>query len=239
MPPLSRRLAAEALGTAFLLMAIIGSGIMGERLASGNAAVVLLANSLATGGALLVLILIFGPISGAHFNPAVTLALASQREISHRDAALYIAVQVLAAFAGVAAAHLMFSEPVFFASSKARAGLAQWEGEFIATFGLLMVIRGCTSRSVAIVALAVAAYITSAYWFTSSTSFANPAVTLARSASDTFAGIRPADAGAFIAVQLAAAFVATLLSAWLAKPGPVPPQSKSRAAPSAAQKRKH
>ncbi len=237
MPPLSKRLAAEALGTGFLLMAIIGSAIMGERLASGNFAIVLLANSLATGAVLFVLILIFGPISGAHFNPAVTLALASQREISRRDAALYIAVQVLAAFTGVAAAHLMFNEPVFFASLKVRAGLPQWAAEFIATFGLLLVIRGCASRPPAITALAVAAYITSAYWFTRSTSFANPAVTMARAASNTFAGIRPEDVVGFVVMQLAAAIAATFLLRWLATPSAAATRSGPPVSPRAAQQK--
>lgn len=219
MPSLSRRLSAEALGTMFLLMAIIGSGIMGERLAGGNVAVALLANSLATGGALVALILVFGPISGAHFNPAVTLAMTSQGQLPRRDAPLYIAVQIIAAFAGVAAAHIMFGEAIFSASIKIRTGPAQWISEFVATFGLLTIIWGCARfHRLTTTAIAIAAYIVGAYWFTSSTSFANPAVTLARAASNTFAGIRPDDIVGFIAVQLAAALAATLLFKWLVPP---------------------
>jgi glycerol uptake facilitator-like aquaporin len=179
MMSLPRRLVAEGLGTAFLLAVVIGSGIMGERLAGGNVAIALLANSLATGGGLVVLILIFGPVSGAHFNPAVTLAAATQRVLPWREVVPYIALQVLGAFAGVAAAHLMFGEPLFFASLKVRTSGAQWWSEFVATFGLLMVIWGCVRQNITAVPYAVAAYITSAYWFTASTSFANPAVTLA------------------------------------------------------------
>jgi glycerol uptake facilitator-like aquaporin len=222
MPSLARRLSAEALGTLFLLMTIIGSGIMGERLAGGNVAIALLANSLATGGALVVLILVFGPISGAHFNPAVTLAMMSQRDIRANEALLYVLVQVVAAFAGVAAAHFMFGEPVFSASIKVRTGPAQWASEFIATFGLLTIIWGCVRyHRLAITAVAVSAYIVSAYWFTSSTSFANPAVTLARAASNTFAGIRPDDIAGFLVAQLAGAMAATLLFQWLSAPAPL------------------
>jgi glycerol uptake facilitator-like aquaporin len=212
----ARRAVAEALGTAFLLAAVVGSGIMGERLAGGNAAIALLANTIATGAMLVALILTFGPISGAHFNPAVTLADASQRGLAWREAPVYIASQIGGAFAGVAAAHLMFGEPLFFASRHARAGAAQLFSEFVATFGLLSVIWGCARLRSSAVPFAVGAYITGAYWFTSSTSFANPAVTLARAASDTFAGIRPADAPGFIAAQLAGAMAATLLFQWLA-----------------------
>ncbi len=212
---LSRRLVAEGAGTALLLAAVVGSGIMGERLAGGNVAVALLANTLATGAALVALILTFGPISGAHFNPAVTLADASQGGLPWRDVPPYLAAQVLGAFAGVAAAHLMFGEPLYFASRHARAGAAQAFSEFVATFGLLAVIWGCVRSRASVVAFAVAAYITAAYWFTASTSFANPAVTLARSASDTFAGIRPADAPLFIVAQLAGAGAATALFRWL------------------------
>ncbi len=210
-----RRAVAEALGTAFLLAAVVGSGIMGGRLAGGNAAIALLANSIATGGALVALILAFGPISGAHFNPAVTLADASQGGIAWREAPVYIAAQILGAFGGVAAAHAMFGEPLFFASGHVRAGNAQLFSEFVATFGLLSVIWGCVRLRSSAVPFAVGAYITGAYWFTSSTSFANPAVTLARAASDTFAGIRPADVPGFIAAQLAGAMAATLLFRWL------------------------
>jgi glycerol uptake facilitator-like aquaporin len=211
----ARRVVAEALGTAFLLAAVVGSGIMGERLAGGNIAIALLANTIATGAALVALILTLGPISGAHFNPAVTLADASQGGLAWREVPAYLAAQVSGAFAGVAAAHVMFGEPLFFASRHVRAGGAQLFSEFVATFGLLSVILGCARLRSSAVPFAVGAYITSAYWFTSSTSFANPAVTLARAASDTFAGIRPADAPGFIAAQLAGAMAATLLFRWL------------------------
>jgi len=218
-PTLGRRIVAEAIGTAMLLAAVVGSGIMAERLAAGNVAVALLANTVATGAALVALILTFGPISGAHLNPAVTLADAFQAGLAWRDVPAYIVAQVAGAFGGVAAAHLMFDEPIFFASRHARAGGAQVFSEFVATFGLLAVIWGCARLNPSRVPFAVAAYIMAAYWFTASTSFANPAVTLARSVSDTFAGIRPADAPAFIAAQLAGAGAATSLFRWLA-PGP-------------------
>jgi len=211
----ARRVVAEALGTAFLLTAVVGSGIMGDRLAGGNVAIALLANTIATGAALVALILTFGPISGAHFNPAVTLADASQGGISWREAPGYIAAQIAGAFAGVAAAHLMFNEPVFSISRHTRSGSAQLFSEFVATFGLLSVIWGCARLRSSAVPFAVGAYITAAYWFTASTSFANPAVTLARAASDTFAGIRPADAPGFIIAQLAGAGAATVLFRWL------------------------
>ncbi len=213
---LTRRLAAEFLGTAMLLAAVVGSGIMAERLSGGSVAVALLANTIATGAALTALILTFGGISGAHFNPAVTICDAWQRGISWKDAAFYIVAQTIGAFVGVAAANIMFELPVFFASNKVRTGGAQWFSEFIATFGLLAVIWGCSRlHNSIVVPFAVAAYITAAYWFTASTSFANPAVTLARSASDTFAGIRPTDVPAFIAAQLFGATAATLLFNWL------------------------
>jgi len=212
---LSRRLVAEAVGTAFLLAAVVGSGIMGERLAGGNVAVALLANTLSTGAALGALILTFGSISGAHFNPAVTLAEASQGGLAWGDVPPYIVAQVAGAFGGVAAAHVMFETPLFIASRHARAGPAQVFSEFVATFGLLAVIWGCARLRSSAVPFAVAAYITAAYWFTASTSFANPAVTLARSATDTFAGIRPADAPAFILAQLLGAGSATALFCWL------------------------
>jgi glycerol uptake facilitator-like aquaporin len=215
---LAQRLTAEAVGTAMLLAAVVGSGIMGERLASGNVAVALLGNTLATGAALVALILTFGPISGAHFNPAVTLTDASQGGMSWRDVPWYVAAQIVGAFAGVAAAHIMFEAPLFVASQHARSGVAQAFSEFVATFGLLSVIWGCARLRSAAVPFAVAAYITAAYWFTASTSFANPAVTLARSATDTFAGIRPADAPAFIIAQLLGAAAATLLFRWLLPP---------------------
>lgn len=210
-----RRAVAEALGTAFLLAGVVGSGIMGERLAGGNVAIALLANTIATGAMLVALILTFGSISGAHFNPAVTLANASQGGLPWREVPVYIAAQISGAFAGVAAAHLMFGEPLFFASRHVRAGNAQLFSEFVATFGLLSIIWGCARLRSFAVPFAVGAYITGAYWFTSSTSFANPAVTLARAASDTFAGIRPVDAPGFIVAQLAGAFAATLLFRWL------------------------
>ncbi len=218
---LSRRLAAEALGTCLLLAAVVGSGIMGERLAGGNVAVALLANTLATGAALVALILTFGPISGAHFNPAVTLADASQGGLRWREVTPYVCAQTAGAFAGVAAAHLMFGEPLFSASRHARAGGAQMFSEFVATFGLLAVVWGCVRlRRPIVVPFAVGAYITAAYWFTASTSFANPAVTLARSATDTFSGIRPSDVPGFVAAQLLGAAAATLLFRWLVPPLP-------------------
>jgi len=212
---LSRRLVAEAVGTALLLAAVVGSGIMGERLAGGNVAVALLANTVATGAALVALILTFGAISGAHFNPAVTLAAAAQGGFAWSEVPLYITVQLAGAFAGVAAAHVMFETPLFFASRHVRSGAAQAFSEFVATFGLLAVIWGCARLRADAIPFAVAAYITAAYWFTASTSFANPAVTLARSATDTFAGIRPADAPAFIVAQLLGAGAATALFGWL------------------------
>jgi glycerol uptake facilitator-like aquaporin len=210
-----RRAVAEAVGTAFLLAAVVGSGIMGDRLAGGNVAIALLANTIATGAALIALILAFGPISGAHFNPAVTLADAWQGGLAWREAPAYLAAQVAGAFGGVAAAHLMFGEPVFSASRHARSGGAQIFSEFVATFGLLSVVWGCARLRSSAVPFAVGAYIAAAYWFTASTSFANPAVTLARTASDTFAGIRPADAPGFIVAQLAGAAAATALFRWL------------------------
>ena len=198
-----------------MLAAVVGSGIMGERLAAGNVAIALLANTIATGAVLVALILTFGSISGAHFNPAVTLADASQGGLPWNDVPLYIAAQVAGAFAGVAAAHLMFEVPVFFASRHVRSGPAQAFSEFVATFGLLAVIWGCVRARPSAVPFAVGAYITAAYWFTASTSFANPAVTLARAASDTFAGIRPADAPGFIVAQVTGAAAATGLFRWL------------------------
>lgn len=212
---LTRRATAEGVGTALLLAAVVGSGIMGERLAGGNVAIALLANTLATGAALVALILTFGSISGAHFNPAVTLADASQGGLNWREVPVYILAQIVGAFVGVATANVMFELPVFFASRHARHGASQLFSEFVATFGLLAVIWGCVRLRSAAVPFAVAAYIIAAYWFTASTSFANPAVTLARSASDTFAGIRPVDAPGFIVAQLLGAMAATLLFRWL------------------------
>lgn len=212
---LKRRTVAEAVGTALLLATVVGSGIMGERLSGGNVAIALLANTLATGAVLVALILTFGPISGAHFNPAVTLADASQRGIPWGEVPAYIAAQIVGAFAGVAAADTMFGEPIFSASRHARNGAGQFISEIIATFGLLAVIWGCSRKRSSAVPFAVGAYITAAYWFTASTSFANPAVTLARAATDTFAGIRPADVPFFIIAQLLGAMGATVVFRWL------------------------
>jgi glycerol uptake facilitator-like aquaporin len=198
-----------------LLAAVVGSGIMGERLAAGNTAIALLANTLATGAALVALILTFGPISGAHFNPAVTIVAGWQQGMSWFEVSLYLIAQFVGAFAGVAAAHLMFGLPVFFPSHHARSGNDQIFSEFVATFGLLLVIWSCVRFRSSHVPFAAGAYIMAAYWFTASTSFANPAVTLARAASDTFAGIRPVDAPTFIVAQLAGAFGATMLFRWL------------------------
>lgn len=212
---LARRLFAEWLGTAFLLAVVVGSGIMGERLAGGNVALALLGNTLATGAILMVLILIFGPISGAHFNPAVTLSFLIRKEITGPDAAAYVAIQILGAFFGVVVAHIMFGEPLLAASIKVRFGLGQWVAEFVATFGLVATILGCLKARPAAVPYAVGLFISAGYWFTSSTSFANPAVTLARAFTDSFSGIRPFDAPAFIAAQLIGAVVVTLAFRWL------------------------
>ncbi len=212
---LTRRFVAEFLGTLFLLAAVVGSGIMGERLAGGNVAIALLANSVATGSALVALIFALGAISGAHLNPAVTLADAWQGGIRWRDTPVYILAQLAGAFAGVGVAHLMFGLPLFSASTHVRSGAAQLFSEFIATFGLLGVIWGCVRRHSLIVPFAVGGYITAAYWFTASTSFANPAVTIARCMTNTFAGIRPGDVWGFVAAELAGAFAATLLFRWL------------------------
>lgn len=215
MSSTAQKLVAEALGTAFLLAVVVGSGIMGESLADGNVAIALLANTIATGAGLAVLILTFGPVSGAHFNPAVTLADAWQGGLPWRQVPGYLTAQLVGAFLGVAAAHMMFDLPLYLASTHARTGASQWFSEFIATFGLLSVIWGCVRRHPTAAPFAVAAYITSAYWFTASTSFANPVVTLARAATDSFAGIRPEDAPGFIGAQLLGAIVATLLFNWL------------------------
>jgi glycerol uptake facilitator-like aquaporin len=212
---LRARALAECLGTAFLLAAVVGSGIMGERLAGGNVAIALLANTLATGTMLMVLILTLGPVSRAHFNPVVTLAMAWAGNLPWREVTAYLSAQLAGAFAGVASAHLMFGMPLFFASTRARHGAAQMWSEAVATFGLLFVIWGCSRFRPAATAYAVGAYITAAYWFTASTSFANPAVTLARSASNTFAGIRPPDVLPFIAAQLVGGLAATLVFRWL------------------------
>ena len=213
---LSRRVVAEALGTAFLVGTVVGSGIMAERLAGGNVAVALLGNTIATAGALVALIFTFGPVSGAHINPAVTLCDAWQRGVAWPDAAAYIPAQVLGGCLGAVVANVMFGLPAVLLSAKPRSGPAQWLGEFVATFGLLAVIWGCSRQHrPAVVPFAVAAWITAGYWFTSSTSFANPAVTIARSLSDTFAGIRAPDVPWFIVAQLLGAFAATALFAWL------------------------
>ncbi|MCS0580713.1 aquaporin family protein [Massilia pinisoli] len=215
MTTLARRLVAEGLGTALLLAVVVGSGIMAERLAGGNVAIALLANAIATGAGLVALILMFGTISGAHFNPVVTLSEAWQKNMPASDAIPYIVVQIAGAFAGVAAAHLMFDVPVVSASTHVRTGVAQWWSEFVATFGLVAVIIGCSRSRPGVTPFAVAAYIVAAYWFTSSTSFANPAVTLARSVTNTFAGIRPVDTIGFIIAQMLGAAAATPLFCWL------------------------
>jgi glycerol uptake facilitator-like aquaporin len=236
---LSRRLAAEGLGTAFLLAVVVGSGIMGERLAGGNAAIALLANSIATGCGLWVLITIFAPISGAHFNPAVTLAFATAGEFAWRDVLPYVFVQVVAAYAGVAAAHLMFELPLFTASAHVRAGPHQWWSEIVATVGLLLTIwLGMRVRPQWVGGL-VAVYITGAYWFTASTSLANPAVTLARAATNTFAGIRPVDVPGFVVAQLIGALIATGLARWLYRVSHQIPSNHRESADPAGERRTH
>ena len=217
---LARRIVAEALGTALLLAVVVGSGIMGERLADGNAAIALLANTLATGTALVVLIAIFGPISGAHFNPAVTLAFAIRRELPPRIAFAYLIAQIAGAVVGVFAAHAMFAESIVQVATRLRDGPAQAWSEFVATFGLLATILGTLRFRPGFTPAAVGLYITAAYWFTASTSFANPAVTLARSLSDTFTGIAPSSAPAFIAAQLAGAVAAVAVMGWLLRGEP-------------------
>lgn len=212
---LTRRFTAEWLGTFSLLATVIGSGIMAERLADGNVAIALLGNTIPTGAILVVLITIFGPISGAHFNPAVTLSFMLRRKIEARAAALYVVAQISGGIVGVLAAHLMFDHPLLDASTTPRTGLGQWSGEFVATFGLVGTILACLKARPTAVPMAVGLYITAAYWFTSSTSFANPAVTIARGFSDTFAGIAPVDVAPFVAVQLTAAVLATWFFAWL------------------------
>jgi glycerol uptake facilitator-like aquaporin len=220
-PSLSRRVVAEGLGTALLVATVIGSGIMGETLAAGNTAVALLANTIATGAALVALILTFGSISGAHFNPVVTLADAALGGIRWRDVTPYVVAQCVGGLIGTACANLMFGKEIFFASHHVRAGGAQIFSEFVATFGLLTVIWGCNRSRPTATPFAVASFITAAYWFTSSTSFANPAVTLARTASDTFAGIRPSDAPGFIGIQVVGAAAAVLLFRWLFRTEPM------------------
>ena len=217
---LAQRLAAEALGTALLVAVVIGSGIMGQRLSAGNDAIALLDNTLATGAGLTVLILVFGRISGAHFNPAVTLVFLLRREIGAASAAAYVAAQVIGGVLGVWAAHAMFAEPIWQVSAKLREGPAQAFSEFVATFGLVLTILATLRFRPQVTPAAVGLYIAAAYWFTASTSFANPAVTLARSLSDTFAGIAPSSAPAFVAAQLAGALVAAALGRWLLRPIP-------------------
>jgi glycerol uptake facilitator-like aquaporin len=223
MTALLRRLVAEALGTALLVATVVGSGIMGDRL-SDDAGVTLLANALTTGAGLLVLITILAPVSGAHFNPVVSLVMCLRRELPPAEAASYATAQIAGGVAGVLAAHLMFELPVLQLSSTLRTGPAQWFAEAVATFGLILAILGSSRAPGANVSLIVAAYITAAYWFTASTSFANPAVTIARMLSDTFAGIRPADAPMFILAQLAGAVAGAGLGAWLF-PAAVPAQA--------------
>jgi len=214
-PLLRQRLAAEGLGSFFLFAAVIGSGIVAEALAGGNVAIALLGNTLATGAMLFVLIAMLGSISGAHFNPAVTLVMAGRGDLPWRDAAPYILMQLIAGLLGAWAAHLMFDLPILQASVKARTGIGQWAGEAIATFGLIVTILGTLRYRPAAVPASVALYITAAYWFTSSTSFANPAITAVRSLTDSFAGIAPTDVPGFIVAQLMGAFAAALVARWL------------------------
>lgn len=224
---MQRRLMAEWLGTFSLLATVVGSGIMAENLAGGNVAIALLGNTIPTGAILVVLITVFGPISGAHFNPAVTLSFALRREIGPRDAGLYVLAQITGGIIGVFAAHFMFDIDILEASTKVRTGPGQWMGEFVATFGLVGTILACLRARPDAVPMAVGLYITAAYWFTSSTSFANPAVTIARGFSDTFAGIHPSNVAAFIAVQLVAAVLATGFFNWLLADG-TPPERIGR-----------
>ena len=215
---LARRLAAEALGSALLLATVVGSGIMADRLADGNDAIALLGNTLPTGAILVVLILVLGPVSGAHLNPAVSLVFGLKRDLPWGTVGAYIAAQVVGAVAGVWAAHLMFDLPLWQVSTTIRSGPGQWLAEFVATFGLLLTILGCLARTPQSIPYAVGLYITAAYWFTASTSFANPAVTIARALSDTFAGIAPVGVPAFIIAQLVGAVAAMLLGGWLFAP---------------------
>lgn len=215
---LPRKLLAEALGTGFLLATVVGSGIMAENLAGGNQAIALLGNTLPTGAILIVLILMFGPVSGAHFNPAVSLAFAIRREIPWPDTVAYVATQIVGGVVGVIIAHLMFDLPALQASSTLRTGGGQWLGEFVATFGLVLTILALVARNAAAIPFAVGLYITAAYWFTSSTSFANPAVTIARAMTDTFSGIAPGHAPAFIVAQLIGAVVAVAVARVLFRP---------------------
>ena len=227
---LSRRLAAEAIGTAGLLAVVVGSGIMGESLAAGNVAIALLGNTIATGAILVVLILAFGPLSGAHFNPAVTLAFLMRREIAPGVAVLYVLAQIAGGLTGALAAHAMFELPLIQISETARSGPAQWFAEWVATFGLVATILATLRFRPEAVAYAVGLFITAGYWFTASTSFANPAVTIARSFTDTFSGIAPGHAPAFILAQLAGAASAMLVFAWLLRPAPDPGQTAAEPA---------
>lgn len=213
--PLAKRVVAEALGTFFLLAAVVGSGIMAERLAGGNAGLALLANAAATGAALVALIMSFAPVSGAHFNPVVSLSFALRRDLGWREVPFYLLAQLAGGIGGVIAANLMFGLPAVVLSNHSRTGLSQWFSEFIATLGLLSVILAASRSTITVVAITVGAYITAAYWFTASTSFANPAVTVARCLSDTFAGIRPTDVLGFVLAQLAGGIAATVLFGWL------------------------
>lgn len=219
MPTLARRLVAELLGTALLLAAVVGSGIMAQKLAGGNVALALLCNTIPTGAILAVLILVFGPVSGAHFNPAVSLAFSIRSELRWPIAVAYIAAQIVGAVAGVWIAHLMFELPVLQLSMTQRSGTGQWLAEAVATFGLLLTIFGCAARTPGAIPYAVGLYITSAYWFTASTSFANPAVTIARSLSDTFAGIAPSGATAFVVAQFVGMLAAVAIAGWLWREG--------------------
>jgi glycerol uptake facilitator-like aquaporin len=210
-----RQYVAECLGTAFLLAGVVGSGIMAAKLAGGNGALALLCNTLATGAILTVLILTFGPVSGAHFNPAVSIAMVLRRQLPTRVAAMYVGAQIIGGIVGVLVAHAMFELPLWQVSATVRTGYGQWLAEFVATFGLILTIFGCAARTPAAVPYAVGLYITAAYWFTASTSFANPAVTIARALSDTYAGIAPAGVTAFIVAQLSGTAAAVALARWL------------------------
>lgn len=214
-----RATVAEALGTALLLAIIVGSGIMGERLSAANAALTLLANSLATGFGLAALIVVFAPVSGAHFNPLVTLVAAARGELPRASVSAYLAAHFTGAIIGVIAAHAMFGEPLLAFGTRVRDGPAQWWSEFVATFGLLLVVLGCARRGAAVTGAAVGAYIAAAYWFTGSTSFANPAVTLARALTPTFSGIRPVDVVPFALAQAAGAVAAAIFWRWLERNG--------------------
>jgi len=212
---MTRRLFAEWLGTLFLLAVVVGSGIMAENLSGGHVAIALLGNTIPTGAILVVLILIFGPVSGAHFNPAVTLVFAIRKDIDAMTSALYVAAQIIGGICGVMIAHLMFDNAIIDPSTTVRTGIGQWTGEFVATFGLVMTILGCLKARPHAVPYAVGLFITAGYWFTSSTSFANPAVTIARGMTNTFSGIDPANIAGFIMVQLLAAVIAAVLFKWL------------------------